>query len=108
MGVYAILSAWIVAEAGLHDWYFSQAGQDRYLDERIFKNKRNGTFVEIGSYDGWMGSNCVFFEKVRDRTGLVVRGCSNLNARKIDLPRQTKTPPVLRVSAFRMIGHGMP
>ena len=57
---------------GLHARYFSQAGQDRYLDERIFRSKRNGTFVEIGGYDGWMGSNCVFFEKVLGWTGLVV------------------------------------
>ena len=57
---------------GLHPTYFSQAGQDRYLNERIFRNKRNGTFVEIGGFDGWTGSNCVFFEKVLDWTGLVV------------------------------------
>ena len=57
---------------GLHALYFSQAGQDRYLDERIFRSKRNGTFVEIGGYDGWLGSNCVFFEKVLGWTGLVV------------------------------------
>ena len=57
---------------GLHALYFSQAGQDRYLDERIFRSRRNGTFVEIGGYDGWMGSNCVFFEKVLGWTGLVV------------------------------------
>ena len=49
---------------GLHSPYFSQAGQDRYLNERIFSNKRDDTFVEIGGYDGWTGSNCVFFEKV--------------------------------------------
>ena len=59
-------------QLGLHARYFSQAGQDRYLDERIFRSKRNGTFVEIGGYDGWMGSNCVFFEKVLGWTGLVV------------------------------------
>ena len=35
-----------------------KAGQDRYLNEQIFKNRRNGTFVEIGGHDGWTGSNC--------------------------------------------------
>ena len=45
-------------QLGLHAWYFSQAGQDRYLNEQIFKNRRNGTFVEIGGHDGWTGSNC--------------------------------------------------
>ena len=63
---------------GLHSRYFSQAGQDRYLNERIFGNRRAGTFVEIGGYDGWTGSNCVFFEKVLGWTGLVVEASSRL------------------------------
>ena len=63
---------------GAHARYFSQAGQDRYLNERIFRNRRNGTFVEIGGYDGWMGSNCVFFEKVLGWTGLVVEASPRL------------------------------
>ena len=65
-------------QLGLHSRYFSQAGQDRYLNERIFSNKRDGTFVEIGGYDGWMGSNCVFFEKVLGWTGLVVEASPQL------------------------------
>ena len=63
---------------GLHSWYFSQAGQDRYLNERIFRHKRDGTFVEIGGYDGWTGSNCVFFEKVLGWTGVVVEASPQL------------------------------
>ncbi len=65
-------------QLGLHSRYFSQAGQDRYLNERIFRNKRNGAFVEIGGYDGWTGSNCVFFEKVLGWTGLVVEAAPQL------------------------------
>ena len=56
----------------------SQAGQDRYLNERIFRNRRNGTFVEIGGHDGWTGSNCVFFEKVLGWTGIVVEASPRL------------------------------
>lgn len=52
--------------------YFSQAGQDRYLDEHVFERKRNGVFVEIGAYDGVTGSNCLFFEAMRDWSGLIV------------------------------------
>ena len=63
---------------GGHVRYFSQAGQDRFLHEQVFKNKRNGTFVEIGGYDGWTGSNCVFFEKALDWTGLVVEASPQL------------------------------
>ena len=70
---YVRMQLWKVEkQLGAHARYFSQAGQDRYLNERIFRNKRNGTFVEIGGYDGWTGSNCVFFEKALDWTGLVV------------------------------------
>ena len=80
---YVRMHLWQVEKKlGLHARYFSQAGQDRYLDERIFLNKRNGTFVEIGGYDGWTGSNCVFFEKVLDWTGLVVEASPRL-ARQI-------------------------
>ncbi len=52
--------------------YFSQSGQDAYLDERVFKGKRDGTFVEIGGYDGITGSNCLFFELMRGWSGLLV------------------------------------
>ena len=65
-------------QLGLHSWYFSQAGQDRYLNEQVFRHKRDGTFVEIGGYDGWTGSNCVFFEKVLGWTGLVVEASPRL------------------------------
>ena len=76
---YVRMHLWQVEKKlGGHARYFSQAGQDRYLDERIFKNKRNGTFVEIGAYDGWEGSNCVYFEKALDWTGLVVEASPRL------------------------------
>ncbi len=52
--------------------YFSQAGQDRFLDERVFEHKRDGMFIEIGAYDGVTGSNCLFFEMMRNWTGLIV------------------------------------
>ena len=65
-------------QLGLHSRYFSQAGQDHYLNERIFRDRRDGTFVEIGGYDGWTGSNCVFFEKVLGWSGLVVEASPQL------------------------------
>lgn len=52
--------------------YFSEAGQDRFLDEQVFEGKRNGVFIEIGGYDGVTGSTCLFFEAFRDWTGIVV------------------------------------
>jgi len=58
--------------AGKRDRYFSQSGQDSYLDQRVFQGKTGGVFVEIGGYDGITGSNCLFFELLRGWTGLLV------------------------------------
>lgn len=51
--------------------YASQAGQDQIVD-RIFKGKRDGTFVDVGAYDGISGSNSLFFEKWRGWSGVMV------------------------------------
>lgn len=50
----------------------SQIGQDKILDEQIFKGKRNGVFVEVGALDGFGASNTWFFEKDRDWSGLLI------------------------------------
>ena len=51
--------------------YASQAGQDLIVD-RIMNQKTNGTFVDIGAYDGITGSNTMFFERWRNWTGILV------------------------------------
>ena len=43
--------------------YQGQYGQDRYVNENFFHNKRNGFFLDIGAHDGITGSNTYFFEK---------------------------------------------
>jgi FkbM family methyltransferase len=50
----------------------SQIGQDKILDEQIFKGKRNGVFVEVGALDGFGASNTWFFEKERGWSGLLI------------------------------------
>jgi len=57
---------------GDYPLYLSQGGQDRYVHETFFKNKRDGVFVEIGGCNGWVGSNCYFFEKTLGWTGVIV------------------------------------
>ncbi|MEM6661020.1 MAG: FkbM family methyltransferase [Pseudomonadota bacterium] len=52
--------------------FFSQSGQDAFLDRSVFNGKRGGTFVEIGGYDGITGSNCLFFELIRGWSGLLI------------------------------------
>ncbi len=43
--------------------YYSQCGQDKFLNEVIFKGKRDGIFLDIGANDGVTFSNSYFFEK---------------------------------------------
>ncbi len=52
--------------------FHSQVGQDQFLFERFFLGKRNGTFVDIGAYDGQTFSNSLFFEQNLGWTGLCV------------------------------------
>lgn len=50
----------------------SQIGQDRILDEQIFKGKQNGVFIEVGALDGFGASNTWFFEMERNWSGLLI------------------------------------
>lgn len=43
--------------------YYSQIGQDKYVNEHFFHNKKNGVFIDIGAHDGITYSNTYFFEK---------------------------------------------
>ena len=44
--------------------FYSQFGQDRWLSQTVFKNIKNGYFVEIGADDGIQGSNTKYFEEI--------------------------------------------
>lgn len=52
--------------------YYSQWEQDKWLNENIFKNKKNGVFVDIGAHDGVTLSNTYFYEKELEWTGLCI------------------------------------
>ena len=52
--------------------YKSQYGQDKYINEIVFKGKSNGTFLDIGAYDGVHLSNSYYFEKYKNWTGVCV------------------------------------
>lgn len=57
---------------GKYEGYFSQKGQDKFLNEVIFKNKSGGTFIEVGAHDGISFSNTYFFERILNWTGLCI------------------------------------
>ncbi len=52
--------------------YYSQVTheQDKYLNENVFKNKKNGVFIDIGAYNGVDLSNTFFFEKELNWSGI--------------------------------------
>lgn len=52
--------------------YFSQSGQDWFLDQVLFKKRRAGVFVDVGGHDGVTGSNTLFFEVFRGWSGLLI------------------------------------
>lgn len=52
--------------------YKSQFGQDKFVNEQFFKNKKNGVFVDIGAHNGVTFSNSHFFEKELGWNGICV------------------------------------
>jgi FkbM family methyltransferase len=50
--------------------YTSQASQDKYLEENVFKGYKNGVFVDVGAHDGLTINNTLYFEKHNDWTGI--------------------------------------
>ena len=52
--------------------YFSQDGQDRFIDQEIFGGQDGGFFLDIGAHDGITFSNTYFFEKYRKWKGVCV------------------------------------
>jgi len=79
---------------GLHPLFQSQAGQDFFLHRHFFTGKKDGVFVEIGGYNGWQGSNCFFFEKTQNWTGLIVEASPTF-VRQIS---DTRTAPVVHAA----------
>ena len=51
--------------------FFSQNGQDYFLENNVFKRISNGFFVDIGANDGITFSNTYFFEK-KGWTGICI------------------------------------
>jgi FkbM family methyltransferase len=56
----------------LNGHFFSQAGQDKFVNDSYFRSMNNGFFVEIGAYNGLDGSNCYFFEKFLNWSGIAI------------------------------------
>lgn len=52
--------------------YYSQCNQDKILNERIFKNNKNGFYVDVGANHPTRISNTYFFEKELNWNGICI------------------------------------
>jgi FkbM family methyltransferase len=52
--------------------FYSQCGEDEFLNNNYFKNKREGTYIELGALDGVLYSNTKFFEDNLDWKGVLI------------------------------------
>jgi FkbM family methyltransferase len=50
--------------------YYSQCGQDRFLNLNIFQDFKNGFFVDVGAHDGKTLNNTLFFEETLGWKGI--------------------------------------
>jgi len=69
--------------------YTSQAGQDKIIKKNFFDGKKNGFFIEIGAYDGIIGSNCYHFERFLNWDGIAIEP-SNVQFEKLKRNRKCK------------------
>ncbi|MBN2479081.1 MAG: FkbM family methyltransferase [Parachlamydiales bacterium] len=53
-------------------FFFSQHNQDLWINKLIFRNKLNGTFIDIGAHDGKTFNNTYFFEKTLHWKGICI------------------------------------
>jgi len=56
----------------MDNFYQSQYQQDKILNEKYFKNRVGGVFVDIGAHDGKSLSNTFFYEKALNWKGLCI------------------------------------
>jgi FkbM family methyltransferase len=49
--------------------FYSQCGQDEYLEKHVFNGFKNGVFMDIGAHDGILLNNTLYFEKNNNWTG---------------------------------------
>ena len=67
--------------------FASQSGQDKIIKNSFFSSKKKGYFVEIGAFDGVLGSNCIHFEKSMKWDGIAIEP-STIQFEKLKLNRK--------------------
>jgi FkbM family methyltransferase len=67
MGIFSVIHK-IISKSK----FYSQDGQDAYLEANVFKGFKNGVFMDVGAHDGIKINNTLFFEKERGWSGVNV------------------------------------
>lgn len=75
--------------------YYSQVYQDYYLDQYVFHEKENGTFLDVGGNDPTYINNTYFFEKNRNWRGLAFEPMPKMNQRWKELRKVECIPAAL-------------
>ncbi len=95
---------WAIDKAtGLHNTYFSQSGQDRFIEKNFFDGKTDGVFVDIGGHDGIDGSNTLFFEKFRNWKGI----CIEASPTQFKKMAQSRTAECLNIAVSDFEGEAL-
>ena len=58
--------------------FYSQDGQDKYLENIVFKGYKNGFYVDVGAHDGVSINNTLYFEKNNNWTGINIEPIKNI------------------------------
>lgn len=97
--------------------YKSQVGQDKFVHEHFFMNKKNGIFVDIGAHDGITFSNSYFFEKECNWSGICfeprtelfkkLKSCRNCICINACVSDQTGMVPFINIESVDEMLSGM-
>lgn len=75
--------------------YFSQNGQDFFLDKHIFKGKENGFFIDIGTFAPDFDNATYWFEKNKKWKGLGIEP----QIQHVEKWMQTRKNPIIHAAA---------
>jgi FkbM family methyltransferase len=63
--------------------YYSQDGQDQFLETNVFKGHKNGFFVDVGAHDGKSINNTLYFETNSNWKGINVEPITDVYDRLV-------------------------
>jgi len=90
----------VFSAARFRQGYQSQIGQDIFLNRWFFKNRGPGFFVDVGAFDGVLGSNTSYFEKHLQWTGIAFEP----NPSAFEVLRATRSCLLIQGCAYHQDG----